>query len=492
MPVRYLIALTLFIFSPGAALGAAGTVNPHWSGEHCVECHVEEKPLEKGAQLKYAGDPVALCNRCHNGESAAAEIHPYGVPLPVDFQQALPPEWPRVEKKITCLTCHDALIQMTANPPRQLVNPQFVRQPYAGSRSDFCFTCHRRGDYQKSNPHQQIDEAGTIREESCLWCHQSLPDREQTQSPSELSLKGKPGKLCISCHGGKEHNHPTSGNHLVRIPEEMRGALNRQTTGGGVYLPLADNTITCTTCHNPHQSGVIQTERAARGSGEPYFLRVSRGRKLCSSCHTDVKIPARRGLREGISPARPEGTIQHKPFAEEKCKACHAVNGYTAYKQDTIFSCFQKGCHEEKMLTNTFVHEATVLGSCTFCHNPHSSAYENRLLSTEESLCAACHPLLRDSDGQFLKADHEQLVADTLTRAIPADYECSFCHNPDHKEDFTVISTELCSDCHLYLRKSISQNVHQKSSDQSCSACHEPHTSAYPYQLKAPRETYPW
>ena len=103
------------------------------------------------------------------------------------------------------------------------------------------------------------------------------------------------------------------------------------------------------------------------------------------------------------------------------------------------------------MLTNTFVHEETVLGSCTFCHNPHSSAYENRLLSTEESLCAVCHPLLRDSDGQFLKADHDQLLADTLTRAIPPDYECSFCHNPDHKEDFAVISTELCSDCHLYL-----------------------------------------
>ena len=491
MPVRYLIVLTLLFFSLPDSLGAAETVNPHWSGEHCVECHVEEKPLEKGAALRDDGDSVRLCNRCHNGESAAAEIHPYGVLLPGDFQQVLPPEWPRVEKKITCLTCHDALIQMGANPPRQLLNPQFVRQPYADSRSDFCFTCHQREDYQKRNPHQQIDEAGTIREASCLVCHQSLPDQHQKNTPAELSFKDEPTKLCISCHGGKQDNHPTNGNHLVRVPDEMREALTRQTTGGSVYLPLLKNAITCATCHNPHQSGVIQTKGAARGAGEPYFLRVTRGRKLCSSCHPDVKIPARKDLREALSPTRPEGTIQHKPLGEEKCKACHAVNGYTAYKREDLFSCFQKGCHEETMLVNTFVHEERVLGSCTFCHNPHSSAYENLLPSTEESLCATCHPLLRDREGQFLKADHEQLVAHTITRAIPPEYECSFCHNPDHKGDFTIISTELCADCHRYLRGKISQNAHQTTS-QSCSACHEPHTSPHPYQLKEPSETYTW
>jgi len=235
MPVRYLIALTLFIFSPRGSLGTTETVNPHWSGEHCVECHVEEKPLEKGGQLKQGGDPVSLCNRCHNGESAAAEIHPYGVPLPEDSEQLIPPEWPRAGKKITCLTCHDALIQMGANPSRKLLNPQFVRQPYADSRSDFCFTCHQREDYQKRNPHQQIDEAGSIREEICLWCHQSLPDRQQKNTLSELSFKGEPTTLCISCHGGKQDNHPTNGNHLVRMPEEMKEALTRQTTESGVF-----------------------------------------------------------------------------------------------------------------------------------------------------------------------------------------------------------------------------------------------------------------
>lgn len=491
MPVKYLTALTLLIFSLPYSLGAADTVNPHWSGEHCVECHVEEKPLEKGAALKYDGDSVSLCNSCHNGESAAPEIHPYGVLLPGDFQQELPSEWPRVEKKITCLTCHDALIQMYANPPRQLVNPQFVRQPYADSRSDFCFTCHQREDYQKRNPHQQIDEAGTIRETSCLLCHQSLPDQQQKITHAELSFKDEPTKLCISCHGGKQDNHPTNGNHLVRMTDEMREALTRQTTGGSVYLPLRENALTCATCHNPHQKGVIQTKGAARGAGEPYFLRVTRGRKLCSSCHTDVTTPARRGLRAGISPARPEGTKQHKPFGEEKCKACHAVNGYTTYKRETLFLCFQKGCHETTFLENASVHEAVVLGSCTFCHNPHSSGYDHLLFNTEEQLCSVCHPLLRDNNGKMLQADHEQLLSYTATLALPAENECSFCHNTTHRREIDVITTDLCADCHRYLRGKISQNAHQ-TTDQSCSVCHEPHTSPHPYQLKEPPETYTW
>ena len=491
MPVRYLIALTLLIFSLRGSLGATETVNPHWSGEHCVECHVEAKPLEKGAALQYDGDSVRLCNRCHNGESAAAEIHPYGVLLPGDFQQELPPEWPRVEKKITCLTCHDALIQMHTNPPRQLVNPQFVRQPYADSRSNFCFTCHQREDYQKRNPHQQIDEAGTIGEASCLLCHQSLPDQQQKNTPAELSFKDEPTKLCISCHGGKQDNHPTNGNHLVRMPEEMREALTRQTTEKSVYLPLLENEITCATCHNPHQKGVLLSNEAAAGAGEPYFLRIRRGRELCITCHTDLQLPRPRGPREALSPLRPERILEHKPLSEEKCKACHAVNGYTAYKRETLFLCFQKGCHETKFLENASVHEAVVLGSCTFCHNPHSSGYDHLLFNTEDRLCSVCHPLLRDNNGKMRQADHEQLLSYIATLPLPADNECSFCHNTTHSREIDVITTDLCADCHRYLRGKISQNAHQ-TTDQSCSVCHEPHTSPHPYQLKDPPETYTW
>ena len=56
-------------------------VNPHWTGKDCIECHVEESPRGKGAPLKFGGDSVKLCNRCHETEFARTDIHPVGVPL---------------------------------------------------------------------------------------------------------------------------------------------------------------------------------------------------------------------------------------------------------------------------------------------------------------------------------------------------------------------------------------------------------------------------
>lgn len=490
MLLRYLLPLTLLLIFSSASPQAGETVNPHWADEHCVECHPEEKPLGTGAPLKGGGDAVTICTRCHDGQAAAAEIHPYGVPLPDEVQKNSAFELPVVAGKITCLTCHDVLIQMGANRPGQLVNPLFLRQPFPHSPTDLCFTCHPRDDYRKRNAHLQVDQGGTIREETCLWCHQSLPDRQNKPTPAQIALRDKPTTLCISCHGGKQVNHPTSGDHLVSIPAEMREALTRETTDEGIDLPLLQNTITCTTCHNPHQRGVLERERAIAGAGEPYYLRVKKGRELCTRCHTGVKIPARHGSREGRIPARPEDTRQHEPFGEEKCKACHATSGYRGYKEEPVSSCFQNGCHEAGMLAHPFAHQERVLQSCTYCHSPHSSGYDKLLRCSEDNLCAGCHPLLRDGEGETLTADHEQLVAQTITREIPSEYECSFCHNPEHKGDFRAITSERCSDCHLYLRSTISKNIHREWADQSCSACHQPHTADHPYQLKEPPETY--
>jgi len=489
---RYLLLLVLFSLSPVDYLFSSETVNPHWSGKHCVECHVEAYPLEKNAQLRNDGNIVELCNRCHNGELATAETHPFAVPIPDYMQQFIPSEWPLQEQKITCLTCHNARIQMTENPLAKLVQSSFVRQPFSSSQSDFCFTCHQRIDYQTVNPHRQLDMSGAVKEESCLLCHQSVPNQGQTNDPATITLKSEQTRLCVSCHGGKQANHPTSGTHLVKMPDSMKEGFTRQSADRGVYLPLERNTISCATCHNPHQKGVVLRKETAAGAGEPYFLRIRRGRELCITCHTDLQLPKPQARREAFSPLRPERTIEHKPLNEEKCKACHAISGYTNFKRETLFLCFQKGCHETKFLENASVHEAVVLGSCTFCHNPHSSGYDHLLFNTEERLCSVCHPLLRDNNGKMLQTDHKQLVSyTTATLSLPAENECSFCHNTTHKREMDVISTDLCADCHSYLRGKISQNAHQ-TTDQACSACHEPHTSPHPYQLKEPPETYTW
>ena len=52
-----------------------------------------------------------------------------------------------------------------------------------------------------------------------------------------------------------------------------------------VMLPLAiDGMVTCSTCHNPHQAGVLTVRAAIAGSGAPGRLRIPKN-QMCSACH---------------------------------------------------------------------------------------------------------------------------------------------------------------------------------------------------------------
>jgi len=89
--------------------------------------------------------------------------------------------------------------------------------------------------------------------QDCTTCHGShLKDKE-------TPLLRKPlAELCIECHPGR------------MAPTEHRiGILASMNTG---TLPLADNKLTCITCHDPHSN------RYGR------MLRVP-AKALCQSCH---------------------------------------------------------------------------------------------------------------------------------------------------------------------------------------------------------------
>ena len=485
------ILLFILCFSHPGYLHAREAVNPHWTGIHCTECHLSEQ----GRELRLGGDHIALCNRCHGVDGVSADPHPVAVQLQTPMQSTIPAAWPLQNNKITCLTCHEPLMQMHENPLSQLMNPHFLRSAYTASPGDFCFTCHQKKDYRKANPHQQLDTAGMIIEESCLTCHRSVPDEDQAYESITGALKGGAGRICLSCHGRKDTNHPVRGNHLVPVPDTMHEQLRDTTTHQGVYLPLVNSGISCTTCHNPHQRGVLKGRGGVSGKDEAYFLRLKRGKELCTRCHQDIAVPdePRGGYRkQAVVSTRSEDTIPHRPYSEEKCKACHAIEGYTGENPQTHFLCFREGCHETTLIKGTYRHEPSVLSRCTFCHNPHSAGYEKLLFTDEDNLCSTCHPLLRDSNGSPLRASqHETLVSYAVNNlALPPGYECHFCHNPDHKRDLELISTELCGRCHLHLRQIVSSHGHQHYAGQACSACHNPHASPYEYQLREPPEKW--
>jgi predicted CXXCH cytochrome family protein len=279
------------------------------------------------------------------------------------------------------------------------------------------------------------------------------------------------------------------------MTDAMKEALHTQFTSRGVYLPLYNDVIFCGTCHNPHQKGVIQREEAIAGAGERYFLRLNGGKELCLVCHHDKRIKKQneRGVQKTQIPhmSDQEDIVQHKPLSEQRCKACHAITAEKRGLPEALFLCFREGCHKTDIIENTFVHKEFVLQNCTFCHDPHSSANENLLTKDGDLLCSTCHPLIRDKNGKTLEKNHNEFFYPFVTTlALPSGKECSFCHSPKHKKELYQISTELCSECHLYLRQTVSQNTHLEFKEKTCSACHDPHSAPFQYQLKEPPETY--
>jgi predicted CXXCH cytochrome family protein len=490
MVLRLPLILAMLCLAQPLRLCADEMVNPHWTGTHCLECHDNQQ--EK--TLRYPGDVIQTCNRCHSAESVPSDPHPVDVNLPERTKKNLPFSWPLHNDRITCLTCHDALVQMHDNPILQLLNPLFLRSRSDASPGDFCFSCHDAQDYRKENPHEQLDATGTIIETSCLSCHRSVPDTKAAFEAAMNSLRDESTRLCVSCHGGKDVNHPVWGNHLLPLPDTMGAKLQAKTADRDVYLPLENNSIACVTCHNPHQQGVLHNRQAASGAGEDDYLRVKRGSALCTHCHSDMQVPDTPSGRRSATaaPPRPEGALQHKPYIEEKCKACHAINGYRDDRRETPFLCFGEGCHETNLIRDTVVHERSVLGSCTFCHSPHSSPYKKLLSTDEETLCATCHPLLRDKNGPPLaQSDHGLFISYvTNTLSLPSGNECHFCHHPGHAQDVQAVDIEVCGACHRYLRKSVSSSSHQQYAGKACSSCHLPHASAHQYLLREPPESY--
>ena len=67
MVLRRALLMAVCVIARGG-LSADESVNPHWTGMHCLECHTDKQ----GGVLQYGGDAILLCNRSHESESAPA------------------------------------------------------------------------------------------------------------------------------------------------------------------------------------------------------------------------------------------------------------------------------------------------------------------------------------------------------------------------------------------------------------------------------------
>jgi predicted CXXCH cytochrome family protein len=249
----------------------------------CVTCHRTNDPSADSPSQAFAGgiEPSSACLDCHHYE---VNHHPVNIAPKEGSAGASQNVFPLFEGQIRCLTCHQA----HNDPGHNNLNsaPKLLRGgPYPDQRT-ICFQCHGQDDYTKIDPHKMISTDGKVREVNgrpvCLLCHTAQPD--PAGDPELVEFRADVAFLCWRCHTpmagsflrGHFHVKPKKPTRVVLLSSEIKL---------GIELPLArDGMLTCSTCHNPHQAGVITRAAVQAGADAPKRLRIAAS-SICAACH---------------------------------------------------------------------------------------------------------------------------------------------------------------------------------------------------------------
>ncbi len=315
-----------------------------------------------------------------------------------------------------------------------------------------CVTCHNKLVDRKSR-HSQLKDG------NCWDCH--LPasrasecqgigvgstktvEKNRTGSFSmEVSvvgwrLKESEPKLCQRCHEG------------IATDGEIHGAISK----GG-----------CAVCHDPHSSDLKKELKAPP-------------EKLCATCHR-----------------RDDRKFRHAPVESGDCMACHDPHSgldKPLLKDERKNLC--EGCHEKKKLS-VAKHKTAKSGGCFDCHQAHSTD-EAFLIKPKPGTNPA--PVTEGApypDAPCAEC-HKALTAKKFRHTLFKDGACGDCHVPSDKAgdcpkpvgkgwQLKQREPELCLKCHDGLASDMAW--HKVVTMRGCTACHDPHSSDYKKELKAP------
>jgi len=281
--------------APTASAMPNAVESPHGVPDRCHECH---KVDATGTlpQLRDATD--ALCLRCHDGKLAKAEDHPVGRIFDrPDLRR--PEEFPALDNKLGCVTCHDVLLACRLDQQARVRNPSMLRGSIHSPSHAYCGQCHIIDTHQKLNPHRMLDVNAEMQAAACQHCHiQPMPSGSAART-HQPSLRAAEPDLCLGCHGMHVDFFDPGHSGAVAKPAIVRHMLAEDRAAGLALgdspqvLPLAENhRVVCSTCHNPHQAGVFEPgsllDRGAmslpKSASGPTALRLQ-GKELCHACH---------------------------------------------------------------------------------------------------------------------------------------------------------------------------------------------------------------
>jgi hypothetical protein len=211
-------------------------VNPHTDPGACSECHEPGAP-----QVGPAKPIVETCLSCHPD----GDMHPVQVDV---GEMTIPDDFPRSsDGALTCWTCH---VDPVCTAGQEVPEPYLRNGPYPYV-NQLCFSCHQRGEYERTNPHHpDVDRAADS--DYCSACHTGRP--ESGAKPSEARLRQVSGGVCMTCHDPFPHQGTTA--HVgARLEPEIASQLPPQ-----LAVP-ADGTVQCWTCHEVHDRPPVAQDR---------------------------------------------------------------------------------------------------------------------------------------------------------------------------------------------------------------------------------------
>jgi predicted CXXCH cytochrome family protein len=186
--------------------------------------------------------------------------------------------FPLYKGRVRCLTCHT----------EDHMGSQFMLRggPYPDRRG-ICFKCHHEDEYTDIYPHFMLESDGSIRQVHnkpvCLVCHAKMPD-PRVDRTKDVVFRADVAFLCWRCHSVM--STAILNRHVLMKPSlSMLRYLEQNEQKLSVTIPLVPrDRITCSTCHNPHQKGVIIYPPSAKGADAPDRLRLP-SPTLCTVCH---------------------------------------------------------------------------------------------------------------------------------------------------------------------------------------------------------------
>jgi hypothetical protein len=233
----------------------------------------------QGPNLRFGHDDQSNC-RCHF-DGGVGYPHPVGVEPSQEMRERMPASFPLQDGKVTCSTCHEVAEQCRIRPSTR----SFLRDAPYSQTKDMCYRCHEVSHYGRRDPHLQLTESGDLIEASCLFCHVTVPDTE-SGTFEDVTFVADLELLCRRCHRqGPFQRHPGGVQHHVRPSPKLLARIGQLEAEHGALMPLTElGKLTCVTCHNPHQRGVIPDSRpSAAGAGELHRHRIQ---NICTQCHT--------------------------------------------------------------------------------------------------------------------------------------------------------------------------------------------------------------